>query len=201
MKLRFSPTSPFVRKVRLSAHELGLQDRIELVPTDAWSPETDLATDNPLGKVPTLIFDDGRSLAESGLICEYLDELAGGSLFPKTPDRWDIMRRYAVADGMITATVARLIEQFRRPKEVQWQGWVDRQSTNIQRSLKFLEAECPRFKTPWTIAEIATICGLSYLDFRSPDDDWRTPHPTLAAWYDDAKQRPSAVATELKMPS
>src|SRR3546814_14826488 len=95
MKLRFSPTSPYVRKVLTTAHEDGIADRIEKVPTDVRGPKSDLGRDNPLGKVPALILDDGTVLFDSPVICEYLDtEHGGGRLLPKSgPERWKTLRQ------------------------------------------------------------------------------------------------------------
>src|SRR3546814_5378681 len=105
MRMRYSPMSPFVRKARVTAHEVGVADRIELVPTDVWNPKTGLDADNPLEKIPTLILDDGRVLFDSPFICEYLDaELGDGSLFPPPgPARWAAFRLQALGDGIADA--------------------------------------------------------------------------------------------------
>ena len=108
MKLRYSATSPYVRKVMMVIHERGLSDRVELEKTDAWSPETDLPSNNPLGKVPALVLGDGPALFDSPVIVEYLDTLAGpdASLFPATgPDRWTALRFQALADGICDAAI------------------------------------------------------------------------------------------------
>jgi glutathione S-transferase len=85
--LRYSPASPFVRKVVVFAHETGLADRIELVPTDVWAPDSNIFRDNPLGKVPALVSDDGTFIG-SALCCDDLETLHGGSrLIPAVPPR------------------------------------------------------------------------------------------------------------------
>ena len=116
MKLRYSPTSPYVRKVTVTAQETGVQPRIERVPTVTTDPASGLAKDNPLGKVPTLILDDGERLYDSPVICEYLDGLHGGAKIvpPAGPERWVALRRQALADGILDAAVLRLMET-RRP--------------------------------------------------------------------------------------
>ena len=119
MKLYFSPTSPYVRKCLVSAHELGLVDRIQLLAANAHPVQRDatLIASNPLGKVPTLLTDDGTPLYDSRVICEYLDHLAGGSLFPRTGDaRWAALTLQSLADGMLDAALLARYEQAVRPE-------------------------------------------------------------------------------------
>ncbi|MBB6255325.1 glutathione S-transferase [Nitrospirillum iridis] len=202
MKLRYSSASPFVRKVLIVAHEVGLADRIVCEPTNAWAPDTDLPDDNPLGKIPTLVFDDRTTLYDSLVICEYLDAHAPAnpgrtSLFPTDEAvRWDVLRRQALADGLMDAAVALRVEFAIRPAELRWSGWVERQWTVIRRALNSLEAEVETFGQGFaTISEIAAFCGLEFLDFRFAEEDWRANHPKLAAWQAVLSQRPSARAT------
>src|SRR3546814_16207124 len=110
MRMRYSPMSPFVRKARVTAHEVGVADRIELVPTDVWNPKTGLDSDNPLEKIPTLILDDGRVLFDSPFICEYLaPEFGRGSLFqPPGPARRAAFRPPALGGGTAEAAVLRM---------------------------------------------------------------------------------------------
>ena len=127
MKLRYSPTSPYVRKVAVTIHELGLDDKVERVMTAPWDAATDLGRTNPLGKVPALIADDGTVLYDSPVICEYLDSLVGSRLVPPGgPDRWTALRRQALADGLIDAAVSCVLEG-RRPAERRSTEWVTRQ--------------------------------------------------------------------------
>ncbi|MGI9449498.1 MAG: glutathione S-transferase N-terminal domain-containing protein, partial [Geminicoccaceae bacterium] len=133
MKLHFAIASPYVRKVRVVAMELGLDDRIELL-NRAMTPvseEEELNADNPLGKIPCLITDGGQALYDSRVICEYLDsQAAGESVFPDDGDaRWTALRRQALADGILDATVGTRYETFLRPKEYQWQSWIDAQAS------------------------------------------------------------------------
>ena len=195
MKLRVSSTSPFVRKVSIFAIEAGLESRIESVPTQAWSPDTDLPKDNPLGKIPTLIADDGTSVYDSHVICEYLDTLHGGKkLIPAGPGRIAQLTLHAMADGILEAGVAIRIETAVRPKEFQWQGWVDRQMAAITRSLDQLEKECPNWGDDFLIGQIAVATALGYVDFRLKLN-WREGRPNLAAWEAKAAKRPSLAQT------
>ena len=140
MKLRFSPLSPYVRKVSVTLVETDLEDRVEKILTNVWDPETDIADDNPLGKVPALILDDGQVLYDSHVICEYLDSLHDGDkLFPVSgPARWKALRLHALGDGMTDAGIANLLES-RRPGEFQYGKWMERQSAAISRAMDALE--------------------------------------------------------------
>lgn len=198
MKLRCSTTSPFVRKALVAARETGLIDRIETVITNPWAPSTaELVEDNPLGKIPVLIRDDGTTLFDSGVICEYLDSLHGGrKLFlPQGDERWRVLRLAALANGLIEASVERLLES-RRPTDRQWANWTERQTARMNRALDALEAAAGGLSAEApTIAEITAGCALGYLDFRFASDNWREGRPTLARWYERFAQRPSMTAT------
>lgn len=197
MELRYSGTSPFVRKVRIFAIETGLADRIELVATNPWAPDTDLPSDNPIGKVPTLIADDGSRFYDSPVICEYLDSLHGGARrFPTSlPARWTALRRQALADGMLDAAVTRRLETTMRPEPLRWSVWIDRQKAAVVRGLDALEQDAPALSGLATIGEIAIAAALGYLDFRFPDDRWREGRPQLTAWYEPLLTGPSLAET------
>ena len=198
MKLRVSPTSPYVRKVVIFAMETGLMDRIEQVPTQAWSPDTDLPKDNPLGKIPTLIADDGQPVYDSQVICEYLDGLHGGRpLIPSGPGRIAQLRLHALADGILDAGVTARIEGSIRPQEFRWQGWIDRQTAAIVRALDVMEAECGAWGDDFLFGQIAAITALGYVDFRL-GLKWRDTRPTLAAWEAKVSKRPSVLVTTPK---
>ncbi|HYI68362.1 MAG TPA: glutathione S-transferase N-terminal domain-containing protein, partial [Skermanella sp.] len=128
MKLRYSATSPYVRKVMMVIHERGLSDKVELEKTDAWSPTTDLPQDNPLGKVPALALPDGTSLFDSPVIVEYLDSLESGpgnGLYPEAgPDRWTALRFQALADGICDAAILRRLEG-NRPEQLRSTDWME----------------------------------------------------------------------------
>ncbi len=197
MKLHFSPTSPYVRKVRAVAHEKGLADRIALLSSSPWV-ENDLPAANPSGRVPTLVTDDGTALFDSRVICEYLDDMGGGAtLFPKGGNRWQVLRTAAIAEGILDAGVS--IANERRKDKAHWSDWyIGRQQDKINRSLDMLEAEAGTLDGPLDIAQIGAGVALGYIEFRKHIDDWRAGHPKLTAWYETFSQRPSMKATEPK---
>ncbi len=197
MKLRHSPTSPYVRKVSVTAIELGLGARIERVPTDTQDRDSGLAEHNPLGKVPALILDDGAVLYDSPVICEYLDSLHDGPrIFPAAgPERWTALRQQALGDGILDAAILRMIETARRPEPLRWPVWIKHQAAKIRRAVDRFEAEAEALEGPPTIGRIAAGCALGYLDFRAPELDWRAGRPRLTAWYETFAQRPSMQET------
>lgn len=198
MKLRYAPTSPYVRKVLACAIELGLDDQIETISTDPWSSESDIGDDNPLGKVPALHTADHGVLYDSSVICEYLDQLAGGDrLLPSAgPQRIALLRRHALAHGMIDAALAAAMERLKRPQEYSWQGWIDMQLDALRRSLPLLAEDLCGRAGEADLATISAGCALGYLDLRlSAELDWRAAQPELAEWYADFSQRPSMART------
>ena len=201
MKLRYSPLSPFVRKVTVTLVETGLEDKVERIPTDVWDPETDIAKDNPLGKIPTLITDDGKALYDSPVICEYLDGLHDGDkLFPASGQaRWQALRIQALGDGMSEAGVLRLLET-RRPEEVRYEKWIERQTAAVFRTMDALESEVDGLEGPLSIGQVAVGCSVGWLDFRFPDLGWRQDRPGLAEWFEGFSERPSMTATVPKEP-
>ncbi len=200
MKLRYSPTSPFVRKVTIIAIEVGLDDRIERIATDPWSAETDLRNSNPLSKIPCLNTDDGMTLYDSPVICEYLDSLHDGpKLYPTEGSaRFETLKLAATADGMIDAGVLLFVETMRRPEELRWDWWVERQTTTLLKGMDVLDAVADDMKTdgPITIAEVTTGAGLGWIDLRFPNLGWRADRPALADWFEKISDRPSFQATE-----
>jgi glutathione S-transferase len=197
LKLRYSPASPFVRKVLVFAHETGLAARIELVPTDVWAPDSSIFSDNPLGKVPALVSADGTFIG-SALCCDYLDTLHGGRrLIPVEPgERWRVLQLHALADGIMEAAVARVVEELRRPKALVFQGNLDRQAEKIRRALDAIEPKAATLGERVTLATITLGCALGYLDFRLPLLAWRTGRPALAVWDSVFAARPAMKATK-----
>lgn len=202
MKLFFSPASPYVRKVMVVAYEKGLAGRIEKIETKVspLSRNGQLVPHNPLGKVPCLLLEDGRALADSRVIAAYLDSLAAPALNPASGDqRFDALMLEALADGLLDGCLLVRYETLLRPAELQWSEWRDGQFAKINGVLDLLEAE--RIKTlngPVTIGVIAVACALGYLDFRFANTDWRTARPALAAFFSGFCERQSMQAT---MPS
>lgn len=199
MKLLWSSRSPFVRKVMVAAHEVGLADRIvtERVVVGADKPNADVMALNPLNKIPTLVLGDGSLLYDSRVISEYLDTLHDGArLFPSdTAARWAALRRQALGDGLMEAIVLRLGEQG-RPKEWQSESHLAAFRLKIATALDRIEAEGPGSEGPPDIGQIAVGCALGHLDFRFAADAWRTDRPKLSAWYALFADRPSMRATE-----
>lgn len=192
MQLRYSQTSPFVRKVLMVAHEVGLADRIEIVPTDVWAPDSPIVRDNPLAKIPTLVTEDGLVLFDSPVIAEYLDSLhQGRRLFPAAGrERWVALRQQAMADGICDASVLRRMEAM-RPESLRSADWTERQRRAVVRALDLLERESgtlPSADTP-TIGGIAVAAALGYLDFRFAHEGWRQGRPGLANWFEAASAR------------
>lgn len=193
MKLFFNKPSPYARKVRVVAHEKALTDRLEMVEVDPWTDPSELLAANPLAKVPALLTDDGTLITESTAIGAYLDSLGHGRKLVDG-ERWRVMARASLAQGLIDAAFIMVIER-RRPAERQWPEWIARQRRAIERTL-------PRF-TPaylgdanrFDLGDIALACGLAYLDFRLAEIPWRAQHPHLAQWFDSVDQRPSMRAT------
>jgi len=198
MKLHHSGASPFVRKVMVCAHELGLADKIELIPTKVVpsEPNRDYARVTPLMKVPSLVLDNGLALFDSVVICEYLDGLAGGGrLFPSAGDkRWRALRLHAAANGILDAAVLNRYETFLRPEALRWKSWSEGQLLKVDQGLDFLEQNALELASI-DIGSITAGCALGYLDFRYGDRDWRATHPKLAAWWDKTAKRASFEKT------
>ena len=193
--LRSSGASPFGRKVKIAASLLGLMDRIKTEETDTISPSDSIRRQNPLGKIPTLILEDGTALYDSRVIVDYLDHLAGGGkLIPQEPDaRFKALTGAALADGLMDAALLQVYE-IRFRDEAQRSGkWTAHQAGKVERTLAALEAHPPR--GPLTIAEIGLACALGYLDLRF-EGAWRAGHPRLVTWLADfARQCPAFEAT------
>ncbi|QDL94076.1 glutathione S-transferase (plasmid) [Paroceanicella profunda] len=198
MKLYFSPTSPYVRKVIILARETGLEPRIERVavqPSPVSRP-ADLAADAPLGKVPALVTEDGAACYDSRVICQYLDTLHDGTpLIPAAaPARFDALRREAMADGLLDAALLARYEIALRPEALRWEAWLSGQMAKITGVLDAMEAEAATAPQD-DLGAIAWFCALGYLDFRFADMGWRTGRPTLAAWCALFAERPSVAGT------
>jgi glutathione S-transferase len=198
MKLLWSSRSPFVRKVMVAAHEVGIAGRIvtERVVVAADKPNPAVMMFNPLNKIPTLVLDDGAVLYDSRVIAEYLDTLHDGPrLFPADPAaRWRALRRQALGDGLMEVIVLRLGEQ-NRPKEKQSESHLSSFRLKIGSALDYIEAEGIDPAGTLDIGHIAIGCALAHLDFRFAADPWRTGRPRLSAWYGAFAERPSMRAT------
>jgi glutathione S-transferase len=196
--LRTSATSPFVRKVRMAANILGLMDKIRLEPSDTLDPKDSVRGQNPLGKIPTLILEDGTTLFDSRVILEYFDHLAGGGKIIPTAakERFEALRLQSLADGILDAGVLRIYEGRFRPIEKHEPKWIEHQTDKISRTLAALEASPPALTTPPNVGHITLASALGYLDFRF-DGTWRKSHPKLVKWLGEfAAKVPSFAETK-----
>lgn len=198
MRLYFSPTSPYVRKVMVLLHETGQMDAVELV-TGSGSPVdpgTAPLEANPLGKVPALERPDGPALYDSRVICQYLDARAGAGLYPEGARRWDTLTVEATGDGILDAALLMVYEGRLRPEELRFAPWVEGQWAKVDRALDSLETRwMAHLQGPLEAGQIAVACALGYLDFRHGARGWRSGRPHLAAWYAGFAERPSMQAT------
>ncbi len=198
MRLYFSPTSPYVRKVMVLLHETGQMDAVEKVtgsgnPVD---PGTAPLEANPLGKVPALERPDGPALYDSRVICLYLDERAKAGLYPTGARRWDTLTVEATGDGILDAALLMVYEGRIRPEEMRFTPWVEGQWAKVDRALDALETRwMAHLEGPLDAGQIAVGCALGYLDFRHDARGWRDGRPRLAAWYAGFAMRPSMQAT------
>lgn len=192
MKLRYGSTSPFVRKVTVTAIETGQDNEIERVKTSTTDPE--LGQCNPLQKIPALVLEDSSVLLDSAVICEFLDTRKGGKLFPKDASRWPTLSRMALCDGIMDAAILRRYES-QRPETLRSIEWDKRQKTKVDQALASLEKDAARFGDRVDIGTLTVSIMLDYLDFRFPQEPWRDTHPNLAQWHKAFSARPSLKAT------
>ena len=203
MQLFFSPTSPYARKVLVAARETGLDSRIELIAINPWDSASGIGQKNPLAKVPVLILQDDTELFDSPVICEYLNSLLAdsGLIHASRPERWHVLRRQALADGMMDAAVLIFLETNRRPQGERSRWWLDLQLQTLRDSVAALESQVPTFTEPPDIGQIAVGCALGYLDFRITDLDWRGGAPRLSSWFQRFSQRPSMQTSAPSVPT
>ncbi len=195
--LRHSPSSPFVRKVRIAANILGLDREIKLDPADTMNESDSVREQNPLGKIPTLILEDGTVLFDSRVILDYLDQRAGtGRIIPKDGlARFAALRLQALADGIMDASILLIYEGRYRPADQHVVKWTDLQAGKVTRALASLEAAPPGLDSLPNVGQIALACALGYRDFRFAGT-WRKEHPRLVAWLDNfAAKVPAFEAT------
>jgi glutathione S-transferase len=193
MQLYHSPTSPYVRKVVVTAIELGIRDRIEVRPTNVWDPSCKVGEVNPLGRIPVLVGSDGEVLYDSPVICEYLDAVYGGGrlLAGGGAERWRTLRLQALGDGLLDAAVLRALELRRRPDNLRWSDLIERQRTVMGRALDDLEQKARSFRAEPDLGQIAVGCALGYIDLRFAEDEWRARRPGLRSWFERFSARPS----------
>ena len=192
--LRSSPASPFGRKVKISAALLGLSDRITVETADTNDPAESLRRQNPLGKIPALILENGEPLYDSRVIVEYLDALAGGGrLIPTGWSRFEALRQQAMADGLMDAALLQIYEARWRPEDRREAKWLEHQRGKIERTLAEAEANLSTPPRTFHIGHVALACALGYLDLRF-EGRWRPGYPKLVSWLDDFESRVPAFA-------
>lgn len=199
MKLTYSPASPFARKVRIAAIELGLIDKIEFVPTSVApaTPNDEYAKINPLKKLPVLIADNGDVILDSYVIVEYLDELAGGGkLIPASgATRWQVKSDHSLLQGMLNSMLLCRYERMVRPEGLRWQAWSDDHWNRAWTGMAHFEKQADVLSRPLDIVQIALACVLGYADFRFSDCGWRKAYPNLDAFHERMLSRPSIKIT------
>lgn len=199
MKLFFSPASPFARKVAAVAHELGLFERLQIIPAAVSPVEKDktIAPHNPAAKIPTLVTDGGDAIFDSRVIVEYLDDVAGGGrMVPKGEGRWKALVLQSLCDEALDALILTRYEGVLRPEPLRWAEWREGQLHKVSSSLDVLERDWVQYMSSHVNIGPINACGLlGYLDFRFPEIDWRADRPRLAAWYEGFARRPAMEKT------
>jgi glutathione S-transferase len=197
MELFFAPSSPYVRKVMACAIELGVEDKIVCLPSAAnpIKRDTRIAAFNPLAKVPAAKLDDGTLLFDSRVICEYLNDAAGGTLVPSGAERWRVLTEQALGDGLLDAALLARYEETSRAPDQRSEVWRASQMTKIDAALDHMEETVEIFGSEVTIGCLTIASSLGYLDFRFSGVDWRSSRPKLASWYADFILRPSMSRT------
>lgn len=197
MKLVGSKTSPYVRKCRVILAERALP--FDFVEESAWTADTTVPRYNPLNKVPALVMDDGESIYDSRVICEYLDAISGGTLLPSDPARRAHVRRHeALGDGLADAGIAVFLERKREAAR-QDPTWISRQLDKMKGALGAMDsalgsAEYLGGAQP-NMADIACACALFWSEFRMPELGVRHEYPRIKAWAERMESRPSFSST------
>jgi glutathione S-transferase len=200
MKLTFSPASPFARKVRIAAIELGLIDSIEFVPTTVvpGTPNEEYSKIYPMKKLPALILDNGEVIVDSYVIVEYLDELAGGGkLVPASGAvRWKVRSDHSLLQGMLDSMLLCRYENAVRPEALRWKAWSDDHWNRAWKGMARFEQQTEMLSRPLDISQIALACVLGYADFRFADCGWRKAYPKLDAFHQKMLERPSVKISQ-----
>lgn len=185
MILRSSPPSPFGRKVKLALGILGLENDVTIEKADPTDGNDSIRRQNPLGKIPALIIEDGTVLYDSPVILEYLDQRAGGAkIIPQDANaRIKALTLQALCDGILDAGILLVYEGRWRPVEKHEQKWIDYQTEKVKRALDVLEADPPPLTAVPDVGQITLACALGYGDLRF-GGKWRAQYPKLVAWLD-----------------
>lgn len=198
MRLFYSPTSPYARKILVLLAEAGKSDAVNLVlgsgtPVDAGKAPL---AQNPLGKIPVLEREDGPALYDSRVISRFLDDHFALGLYPTGPRLWEALTLEATADGILDAAISMVYEARVRPEEKRFDAWVEGQWDKIDRALDALESRWMAYLLgPLDVGQIALGCALGYVDFRHGGRDWRKGRPALAVWEAGFAARDSMKAS------
>jgi len=198
MQLFYADLSPYARKARAMVIEKDLSNRVETIAVNPYEIPEALNTANPLCKVPTLVTDDGTALYDSFVICEYLDRLGGGTpMVAHDGDaRWSVLRRHALAQGILDAAFNIATEVHRRDEGERSPRWIAHWCAAIQRAVDVLDAEISQWPDAVDLGHLTAGCALAYLEIRIPDHAaWRSGRTTLETWFDAFADRPSMRAT------
>jgi len=183
MILRSSPPSPFGRKVKIAAAEIGMLDRLEVITADTGDATDPLRQQNPLGKIPVLITDEGEAYYDSRVIIDYLDHLSGGKLIPAGEARFPVLRLQALADGLMDANILLIYEGRWRDQSKHEQKWIEHQQGKVARTLAYLESTADSFTGKVDAGTISLACALGHMDLRF-DGAWRKDHPKLVTFVE-----------------
>jgi len=200
MILRSSPSSPFGRKVRIALSLLGLDAEAKVEAADTTDINDSVRRQNPLGKIPVLIAEDGMAYYDSRVILDYLDDRAGsGKIVPRaSKERLSALRLQALGDGILDASILTIYETRWRKAETHEPKWLEHQAGKVARGLAALEAAPPQFEADELphVGQITLACVLGYRDFRF-SGKWRGDHPRLVEWLDSFAARvPGFAATK-----
>jgi glutathione S-transferase len=174
---------------------VGMNGQVQVTGADTNDPTDSLRQQNPLGKIPTLILENGEALYDSRVIVDYLNETEGrGTLIPNGSQRFVVLRQQALADGVLDAAILQVYERRYRPPEHHVESWLAHQQGKVDRALAHAEQSfaTPREGVPH-IGEIALAAALGYLDFRF-EGAWRAGYPKLVGWLGDFARRTPAFA-------
>ena len=180
MKILYSPASPYSAKVRMAARIAGIEAAGVL--TDTVAAPAELVDNNPLGKIPTLVTDDGQAVYDSRAIMQFLDRSGDKRLYPRNAaKRTEVEVLEALCDGICDCLLAIMYERRFRPAEMVHQEWIDKQWTKATRGLDYLEANLPRTTKSLNGGQLALAAMLGYLALRFPGQ-WERGRPKLKRW-------------------
>ena len=179
-KLLYASASPYSAKVRMAATYAGIP--FDAVPTKTDEEPAQLLGANPLGKIPALLLDDGRSVYDSRAITQHLNRLSKNALFPRNPDkRLEAEVLEALADGICDCALSMVYERRMRPENMVFQPWLDKQWSKVTRGLDLLNANPPKLPKKITAGHMAVRACLGYLALRFPGK-WEKGRGRLTRW-------------------